>query len=252
MKNKILIFILLIMIFPRYGMSEPLSWMHAQFEKANNLYHAQQYDQAKELYLQILDAGLISAELEYNLANTYYQLDQFGYAIKYYLRACKIDPRNKEIRLNYHLAYDKIQNDYPVQDSLWKIFWHKPLDLFNQWELLDMIFVLYLILWILIYFISIRKKYNWISLAVGISLIFFYLAVSYAKDVYLLDKNPTGIMLEDHLAYNIPRVENIEKFKLYEGNQFKIMDQQYDWYQIQLENGLIGWVEQDSVVLLDL
>ena len=48
------------------------------FENANSAYNAGQFENAVMLYKEILESGQHSAELYFNLANSYYRLNQVG------------------------------------------------------------------------------------------------------------------------------------------------------------------------------
>ena len=56
----------------------------AAFENANSAYNAGQFEKAVMLYKEILESGQHSAELYYNLANSYYRLNQVGESIFYF------------------------------------------------------------------------------------------------------------------------------------------------------------------------
>ena len=46
-----------------------------KFTKANNLYNDSKYEKSIEVYFEILDSGVHSAELYYNLGNSFYKLN---------------------------------------------------------------------------------------------------------------------------------------------------------------------------------
>ena len=57
------------------------------FENANSAYNAGQFEKAVMLYKEILESGQQSAELYFNLANSYYRLNQVGESIFYFEKA---------------------------------------------------------------------------------------------------------------------------------------------------------------------
>jgi hypothetical protein len=58
------------------------------------------------LYLQ-QEQKTPSWQLSYNIANTFTQVGEYGYAIAYYLRALKEAPRNKSVQANLQVALQK-------------------------------------------------------------------------------------------------------------------------------------------------
>ncbi|GAA5497365.1 hypothetical protein Rhal01_03559 [Rubritalea halochordaticola] len=69
-------------------------------EAAYKAWTAKDYSKALELYQQELAKSPKSADLEYNVANCYYRLDQPGEAALHYYRALELDPYHIEARKN--------------------------------------------------------------------------------------------------------------------------------------------------------
>ena len=74
------------------------------FENANAAYNAGQFEKAVMLYKQILETGKHSAELYYNLGNSYYRLNQVGESIFYFEKAKQLHPTDEDINVNSSYA----------------------------------------------------------------------------------------------------------------------------------------------------
>ena len=72
------------------------------WDRANTAYINGDYRGAAEIYGEILDRGLGSVKLYYNLANACFKDGQTGRAILYYHKALRLAPGNDDIR--YHLS----------------------------------------------------------------------------------------------------------------------------------------------------
>ncbi|MDD4639219.1 MAG: tetratricopeptide repeat protein, partial [Bacteroidales bacterium] len=72
--------------------------------KANNNFLQAQYQQALEEYLEIESMGYVSAELYYNIGNTYFKLNNIPRSILWYERALKLEPSDPDIKNNLSLA----------------------------------------------------------------------------------------------------------------------------------------------------
>ncbi len=105
-------------------------------DRAYDAYHAgevattvgakeQDFNRALRLYSQ-LEGEPGDGKLYYNIGNTYFQLEQYGWAILYYLRAQRLLPRDD--RIQFHLALARAQQNLPLEpESKVKnilFFWH--------------------------------------------------------------------------------------------------------------------------------
>ena len=74
------------------------------FTRGNTAYNEAKYSQAAELYEQIIKNGEHSAELYYNLGNTYYRLNQVAESIYFFEKAKQLAPKNQDIKINSSFA----------------------------------------------------------------------------------------------------------------------------------------------------
>jgi tetratricopeptide (TPR) repeat protein len=68
--------------------------------EGNQAYTEGNIDQARRLYLDARDAGVNDPVLHFNLGNAYARTGELGQAVVSYLRAQRLDPRNRDIRGN--------------------------------------------------------------------------------------------------------------------------------------------------------
>jgi len=68
--------------------------------EAGQAYTQGELDQALDLYLEAIDLGASDPSLEFNLGNTYARRGELGRAVAHYLRAQRLDPRNRDIAHN--------------------------------------------------------------------------------------------------------------------------------------------------------
>ena len=66
------------------------------------------YEDAILFYDSIQESGLESADLFYNIGNTYYKLQNWPQSILYFERAIKLDPKHEDARFNLNLTQLKI------------------------------------------------------------------------------------------------------------------------------------------------
>ena len=95
--KKLLSVVIFLFGLVAFGQNETL------FNQATEAYNEGAYQKAVDNYLEILDNGQHSAELYYNLGNSYYKLNQIAPSIYYYEKALLLRPNDEEIKNN--LAY---------------------------------------------------------------------------------------------------------------------------------------------------
>ncbi|WP_256259908.1 tetratricopeptide repeat protein [Winogradskyella luteola] len=96
---RIIIFMFLC-CFSLFGFSQN----DQRFENANALYNEGKYAEAIDTYLSILDSGVHSSELYYNLANANYKLNNIAPSIFYYEKALQLNPDDETIKDNLSFA----------------------------------------------------------------------------------------------------------------------------------------------------
>lgn len=69
-------------------------------DQAAQDYNQELYNKALNAYLQQARTGEVSADLYYNIGNTYYRLKDNAHAILYYERALVLDPAHSDARYN--------------------------------------------------------------------------------------------------------------------------------------------------------
>src|SRR6187402_1384158 len=74
------------------------------FEKGNEFYQKGKYDLAVKAYESVLASNKQSAQLYFNLGNSYYKLNDLAPAIYNYEKALVLDPTNKETLNNIKFA----------------------------------------------------------------------------------------------------------------------------------------------------
>jgi len=87
------------------------------FEEAGKAYQAGEFNRAREIYSSLVAERKNDPNLYYNLANTYYRLNDPGWAILWYERALRLKPLDSDIRYNLALAKKVLKDnqDNPIQ-----------------------------------------------------------------------------------------------------------------------------------------
>ena len=106
-------------------------------EACNTLYHNNTFEDAIACYKNVPSEGH-SANILYNIGNSYAQLDQPGYSVLYFLRALSINPGDSDISGNLAMV-KKEKGLFPPEKSAAQLFFS--LLSLGQWSLLCLVSV---------------------------------------------------------------------------------------------------------------
>ncbi|MCD4679268.1 MAG: TonB-dependent receptor [Bacteroidales bacterium] len=176
MKKLISIYIFTFLLIPLFASDHSLI-----INDANKAYSEGQYADAIELYEQLINNGLESPELYYNLGNSYFKINDLPSAILYYEKAIKLDPGDEDVIFNLKVANsmipDKIEE---VPLMFYKRWWNSIYDLFgaNMWAKLSVFCLIAFLLMLAIYFAGnsyfIKKTFFWFALIFFVFTIFSF------------------------------------------------------------------------------
>lgn len=258
-KYLILFSILFIISFIHINRSSAQSLLNTSdykkdFAEANKLYNEQQYFKAIDYYKKIINNGLNNGYLYYNLGNAYLKNDQVGKAILNYQNALIYQPRNVDIKTNLQYALDETKDQFSTEETIEPIlqiliFWYYNL---NITELIIITILSNLIMCTgFIYQIfnsnNILKISNYVVLTIFIvlftsTMIKIYNNYNVSEGVVVVKETDIKSGYDDSYA---------TVFKLHEGTIFKISETKGNWYKILLSNGQKGWINKNSIGLVN-
>ena len=121
------------------------------FEQGNQYYQQNEFEQAEESYLKIIELGYESGPLYFNLGNVYYRMDEIGKARLYYEKAMKFLEGDDALEQNLELVQQRLvdQIEKPPAFFLFK-WWEFVINLFAiewlAWMVAGMIWLLLIFL----------------------------------------------------------------------------------------------------------
>jgi tetratricopeptide (TPR) repeat protein len=223
------------------------------FEKGNDLYKKEQYEQAVVLYEGILKSGEQSAELYFNLGNAYYKLHKVAPAIYNYEKALLLDPNDAEIQTNLKFAQKMAIDEIKVVPKVgFSKMLNDLLDIFHYdtWAGIATGFsALFLLFFIGYYFGNTSFMKRSFFAAMVLSLIAILISVGSA----ITERNnnnierPAIVFAEEIAVKNEPKASAPEAFVLHEGTKVFVLENQGKWRKIQLTDETEGWIEKDAI-----
>ena len=226
------------------------------FEQSNDFYTNGNYENAVLGYLDILESGFESAELYFNIGNTFYKLNNIPESNFYYEKAKSISPNDNDILTNLsfaqNLRIDKIEKLPITELQNLKL---SILDLLSEkgWSVSLITLIWLMCFSFIFYIVSNNSKFK--RLFFSISIVFLILC---SLTIYInfekkkLNEIKYAIVYDKEIeVWSEPNNISELKFLLHEGTKVKQLDIIQDWVNIQLENGTLGWIQLSSLKTLD-
>lgn len=218
------------------------------FNRGNDYYRAGKYVEAAAQYQEIIDQGMVSAEVYFDLGNAYYRQGKIAHAILAYERAQRLKPGDADIAHNLRLVSFKTIDRIDPVPELFIIQWMRAYAAFIPSQTAMSALVLG---WILV-FISLAGVYvvrstaivrilRWTVLTAIIVLIWAGGTIAIHSTLSL--GNDQGIVTASVVtAKSSPDEQSINAFVVHEGLKVKMSDTLGDWVKITLADGKVGWI----------
>ncbi len=223
------------------------------FELANEAYADENYEKAINAYQGILEEGLVSSELYYNLGNAYFKKQDLANAIYHYEKALQINPGDSDVIENLNIAktqtIDKIEE---VPTSKIDKFFQSVTGWFSlqSWAWISIAFSLIFGLFLVLYFKSISSKSK--RTFFGISLLSFILAIaSFSFANFQLSETQDenfAIVFENQVEVRAePNPKSEVDFELNKGTKVELGSNFRDFQQVILADGTKGWLKSNTI-----
>ena len=256
--KKIIIIALVFIFFLAYrdaaSQQRPHRGTSKIFAQANALYESKDYEGALREYQNILNSGLKSGNLYYDIGNTYMKKGDLGKAILNYTRALRYIPNDSDVLANLRHAKARMKQQAPVEKRNFIFRWLdrkvQPLTL-NQILLIISFFYFLLIGYIIL--TRIFGKYANFStfilafICLGIILLVF----PYTYRIKNLKEGAVAITPIGDVKYE-PKESAPSNFTVYAGMKVYLLRTQGSWQKIKLTDGRIGWVPKGTVELIGM
>lgn len=223
---------------------------------ADSAYIRNDFTTAIQIYEMILRTGE-SADIYYNLGNSYYKIGDIAKAILNYERALILKPANKDIRSNLEIARAKTVDKVTDVPELFFITWLKSITNsmgIQSWAIIAISFFLLFIVSIYFFFFSTkivaRKTFFILALFFLVLCVIANISAAFQRKVRLNRMN--AIIISPSVTIrSTPNDNGTSLFILHEGRKVFIKDDSMkDWKEIQLEDGNVGWVKKNDLEVI--
>lgn len=241
-----IVFLLLIFSFANNSIANENTIV---FDSANASYSKGHYSEAIKQYESLISNNQISAELYYNLGNSYYKMNSIGLAILNYERAKKLDPNMEDLNANLKMANQKTEDKIDAAPQLFISEWKNSIvSIFNEkeWSLLTVFLFTFSLLLTGMYILSQSSGLKKLGFFGGgilllLAIIIFFLAQhkqelsKYSSDAIITAATAT--------ITGSPNDKGTKLFILHEGTKVIITQEEEEWTEIKIVNGNVGWIK---------
>ena len=221
-------------------------------QQADSAYAARQYRQARDHYLRLAGHGQ-SLSVYYNLACSYYRLEDYPNSVLWFERACRLDPSDDDARHNLAMARGKtIDRIVPRHSMFFVSAWNSLVHSMTttRWAQTALaLFALALLMACLYLFghsIPLRKTGFFTSLSAIILCLLCNLC-AYSQR-YIASHHSAGILMTPAVTVkSTPENSGKDLFILHHGTRVEIQDDSMkDWVEITIADGKRGWIRRDT------
>ncbi|MDN5348720.1 MAG: hypothetical protein PWQ54_116 [Bacteroidales bacterium] len=227
--------------------------LEQQYEIAHQQYNEANFDSALVVYRNIYEAGYTSAELLYNIGNTYYKLRQIPSAILFYERALKLAPNDPDIIHNLAIANNRIIDKIePVPQLFFKNWWETFYKMFSAdwWAIISLIFLALFLSLLFIFIISENRSIRKVSFFSGLLILLITIGtfgMASQKYYYTKSINEAIVFTPTITVKSSPSASSVDLFVLHEGTKVSLLDEVDGWKEIKIANGSVGWMPSESL-----
>ena len=223
------------------------------WQVANTAYNAGNYAQAEECYTRIVEQGLHSAALYYNLANAHFKQDELGKALLYYNRALRLRPNDEDIRHNLEYAKQSTKDSLEEIPEFFLKTRFKSLRgacSCTAWCSLSLVMLVAALSFGLIYLLAQRlslRKTGFYLMSVTALLFIVTTAFAWSERNMLVERSEAIIMNSADSINSSPARSATELFVLHEGTKVTIGAAIAGWAEVRIADGRKGWIEEERI-----
>jgi tetratricopeptide (TPR) repeat protein len=253
-KKRYILIIIFISLFVSIAVSQDTN--KDKFYQGVTYFTAGSYKEALQIWTDIYNTGYRSANLDYNIGNAYFKLNNIPSAILFYERAYLLKPADENINYNLQIARTLIVDRFQEIPELFFIKWYNFVSLFlstNSWAKISITsFILFLLL-LSLYIYSSRYRHKVIGFWLGV----FFIVLSLTSLAFTIRNK--SLVYDSHKAIisspmvngkSSPDKSGNDIFVLHEGTKVTVEDEVGEWSEIRLSDGNKGWVPLNSIIII--
>ena len=246
-----IILLLAVFLFATSGAALAATTQEVKIQ-ADSAFAAREYKQARDLYLRLAGQGQ-SLSVYYNLACTYYRLEDYPNSVLWFERAAKLDPSDEDVKHNLAMARGKtIDRITPAHEMFFVSAWHSLTRSMSVTAWAHTAIWLFVITLLMagIYLWGqniVLRKIGFFSAIICILLCIMSNICAYSQRYYNLHHS-AGILMQPAVTVkSTPEKNGNDLFVIHQGTRVEIKDDSMkDWVEISIADGKSGWIQRNT------
>ena len=231
-------------LFAMFLFNAVASVAETDFDSANRLYGQGKFTEAADAYKKLIQSGVTSGAVYFNLGDACFKAGQIGHAIIAYRQAMQLTPRDNDLRANLQFVRNQVSGA-TMRIPRWQ-GWIEILSL-NEWTLLTVsaFWIAFMLL------VAKQWKPQWQralrTYTTGAVVLFVVFASGFGVTLGQHFGNKVAIVISHDAKVLVSPFPSQELFTVRDGAELQVLDQKNDCYQVSDGAGRTGWLQRDSV-----
>ena len=219
------------------------------FFHANALYKDGQYAAAAREYEELLQGGLESGNLYFNLGNAYFKAGEQGRAILNYERARRLIPGDPDLEANLAYAQSATATEACPSPLWWRLVF--PLAQRTGFQpmlwITSAVYSLFMLA-VVTYRLWLRRP-RWLRSVSAVLAVLVLLTTSSLAAQAISDSRRQAVVIQngDTPARFEPAAAGTVHFVLKQGTLLRVIDTREGWLEVMRCDGRRGWVERAAI-----
>jgi len=248
-----IISLVFILIFSLHSFAQE---QEEKFRQGAGCFSAGRFDEALDVWTSLYKTGYRSAELNYNIGNAYFKMNNIPGSILYYERANLLKPADEDIKYNLQIARTLVVDRLEEIPELFFVRLYNFISLLmssNTWARISIATFILCLFLLSLYFYSSKYRLKvlgfWLALfMIIVSLSSLALTIRNKNLVY--DSREAIIFSPLVNGKSSPDNSGTDLFLLHEGTKVTVEDEVGEWYEVRLSDGNKGWIPSNSLEII--
>lgn len=223
------------------------------WDEAGKAYMSGNYGVAVAAYTAILERGVHSFKLYYNLGNAYFKQDMLGGAILNYNRALLLRPADADARYNLALASSKVTDRIASVPEFFVKTWLRNLGRVmssDGWTVVVLCALALVAVFVLVWLFApgvVWRRSGFYGACLAVLLLGGSLYYAQSGYVQLTAGERAVVMANSVSVKSSPAQSGKDLFILHQGTVVTSGELLDGWIQVTLSDGNVGWIESRNI-----